>query len=776
MTVIQAAPKPGLADESDYALLVRFRSGGDQAAFSELAARHAGRVYAAARRLVRDADLAEDVTQAVFIVLATKAKVLHDDVVLPAWLHRVMFLTCRTALRSRRRRIIHEKRAAQMKSTLTDFVPLADSDEILAKLDVALAELGETDRNAVALRFLEGRPLAAVAAGLGVTEAAATKRVGRALTKLRRLLLRRGLGAAEADITRLLAIAPAAPPAALMTHIAAASKGLIISGTGAALAKGVIAMTAWTKLKLGVIAFVALAVVGTGTAVVIWMMPGSAAPIVVVAPQPSPILPSTPARVPLAEQEGAMPPGTIDYRAVPVKDPLLAKGAFLSGWPIALPGAIVGTPVVADIEGNGRLDIVVPCVRRADGANYVHPKPNDVPLLFAFHADGTMVRGWPIVLGAPGGGQTWGGWASSPSVFRRDGRDEIVLVRPRGGVMIIRGNRVLLRMSGGDKSVNVPLFDLSGNGVMDILLKGIAKSVDGKAIPGWQEAKAFKGGYAACIGDPTESGSPRIYYLFYTNKGTPYANLTGFDVHGNALRGWPRLIDDPSWLPPVMGDVTGGGKMDVIASYGSHVFAWTCDGDPLPGTTTDGPLVGVVKSNVSAVTACPALADLDGSGKADIIIYDQNSECIRAWHGDGTGINANTASARQSFSWLKAFGLGGIDDGSIIAQLPGPANGVSVVSLGDDPRVMDFFAGTEWVRRFSDGRTIALNMLYDAAPIEWTQPTITDLEGNGKADVIFGTSDGRLFVYRTGLAYHADRMQWPTANGNFQHTGVWKRP
>jgi hypothetical protein len=59
---------------------------------------------------------------------------------------------------------------------------------------------------------------------------------------------------------------------------------------------------------------------------------------------------------------------------------------------------------------------------------------------------------------------------------------------------------------------------------------------------------------------------------------------------------------------------------------------------------------------------------------------------------------------------------------------------------------------------------------------EWAQPTIADLEHTGQADIIFGTTDGRLAVYRTGLAYHPERMEWPTVNGNFQHTGAWTPP
>ena len=49
-------------------------------------------------------------------------------------------------------------------------------------------------------------------------------------------------------------------------------------------------------------------------------------------------------------------------------------------------------------------------------------------------------------------------------------------------------------------------------------------------------------------------------------------------------------------------------------------------------------------------------------------------------------------------------------------------------------------------------------------------------DGDGQADVMFGVTDGRLFIYKTGLAYHKEKMQWPTMLGNFQHTGSWKRP
>ena len=71
--------------------------------------------------------------------------------------------------------------------------PVADWGRLRPVIDDALHALSELDREAVLLRFFQGRAFAEIGAALRLTEEAARKRVERALDKMAGALAKRGV-------------------------------------------------------------------------------------------------------------------------------------------------------------------------------------------------------------------------------------------------------------------------------------------------------------------------------------------------------------------------------------------------------------------------------------------------------------------------------------------------------------------------------------------------------------------------------------------------------
>ena len=307
---------------NDGELLRRYAAGRDQAAFGELARRHLDWVYSAALRITRDAELAEDVAQGVFLLLAQKANRLSRHPQITGWLFQATRFGAQTMARGERRRKKHEARA--MKPTDGGEIDRYWAD-IQGTLESAVAKLGAEDRTAILLRFYRQLTLEEVGAALGISSDAARMRVARAIGRLRlRLAAMQGhvgngaggeAGGGERILSAgLLAHGVHAAPGhvmAMVVNAGAAATG----GSGAlAVSKGVQAMMTAAKMKLagaGVVAVVLLA--GAATTLKWALSPAGGKIVATMAAQPSPRLP-----VPIGKETTVITgplraDGTIDY-------------------------------------------------------------------------------------------------------------------------------------------------------------------------------------------------------------------------------------------------------------------------------------------------------------------------------------------------------------------------------------------------------------------------------------------------------------------------------
>jgi len=239
-------------DASDMELLRDYDRKGSEAAFAVLVERHVSLVYSAALRHVGIAAHAEEITQAVFIILARKAVNLRPNTTLEGWLFETTRLTALSFLRGERRRQFREQEA-YMQSTVQENNDAATWNQLAPLLDEAVSRLGKKDRDAVMLRFFKDKNLREVAAALRMNETAAQRRVHRAVEKLRGFFTKRGIVLPAAVLTAVIsANSVQAAPVALAKAVTAVAvaKGAAAGGSTLILVKGASNLMAWAKMKI----------------------------------------------------------------------------------------------------------------------------------------------------------------------------------------------------------------------------------------------------------------------------------------------------------------------------------------------------------------------------------------------------------------------------------------------------------------------------------------------------------------------------------------------
>jgi len=225
---------------SDQAVLKRWITGRDAEAFRAIVERHAGKVYATCRRILRNDSEAEEVTQECFetLVRTTDREQPHN---LGPWLHGMATYKCLKHLRSEGRRRQREAEYAATQRTSAEY----QWNDIYSYVDEAIAALPQEIRSPVVTHFLYGQSHSTIARASGVPRRTISNRINKGVGLIGESLRKRGIALPIVSLAAMLgsrlAEAVMVPTHLLnslgrlaLSHSAHATGGISVFGTATA--------------------------------------------------------------------------------------------------------------------------------------------------------------------------------------------------------------------------------------------------------------------------------------------------------------------------------------------------------------------------------------------------------------------------------------------------------------------------------------------------------------------------------------------------------------
>lgn len=228
-------------------------------------------------------------------------------------------------------------------------------------------------------------------------------------------------------------------------------------------------------------------------------------------------------------------------------------------WPAEVFAEVRANPLIADINGDGKNDVVIATLTKQDEAR-VH----------IFNDAGSPLAGWPKSIFDENKNSMINNEGPAVADFNGDGKQEICFA------------------SGWQGPGKVHLLDYKGD-----YLPGWPVAFPGKALPCM----------APVIADVNGDGKQEIIVGATDNK------LYAYSFDGSIISGWPRETRGRC-AGVVVGDINGDGKNAVIAWTDSYrLYGWQADGSAL------WPIKTLQEENIESCV----VADINNDGNWQII-------------------------------------------------------------------------------------------------------------------------------------------------------------
>jgi len=230
-------------------------------------------------------------------------------------------------------------------------------------------------------------------------------------------------------------------------------------------------------------------------------------------------------------------------------------------------------------------------------------------------------------------------------------------------------------------------------------------------------------------------------------------NLHAWDPDGTPLAGFPKAYGVSFYNSPVLGDVDGDGALEIVVIHQSGANNLHClraDGSELAGFPKS-----VTLKSPSGLSPSPALADLDGDGKLELVIgsneYDPSQSKLYVLRWDGT-----TYPGWPQPTFLES------ESSPIVADFDG--DGLSDIVFGGQEGVL-----RGWKR---DGSELLGFPLSVGDFIRGT-PAAGDIDADGHIDLVLAAWDRNVYAWDFPAVWNPQAAQWPCFLHDPQRTAVY---